>query len=167
MKSGLRLLLEVGLLLGLCTGLALFLPRWLAEAALDWCAPAEFPLDSLSAEQVAELERRKAVAIRRLETKHELTLEVIKGQLSLLEAASRFRSLNEGLHTPASSRRFPGATTEERQCQEVIYWVREVMACKPQEPNPELVKRLEAELRHELSQPGGLSLPAVKPEGFP
>jgi hypothetical protein len=82
---------------------------------------------------------------------------VAEGRLGLLEAAGRFRELDQ--HWPALEprRAQPGATDEERYCRVVIATVASFLDDRPQ-MRAAVIERLEAELRGYLER-GDLRLP--------
>jgi hypothetical protein len=73
----------------------------------------------------AELDERGRTIFRRLEDKRRVTLELLEGRLSLLQAAVRFRELNaRPRQNPVDLRDlFPGRSDAERVCRQVISWV--------------------------------------------
>src|SRR5262245_28791097 len=73
-----------------------------------------------------ELDRFREAAAARLAAKGRLSIGLLEGRLTLLEAAARFRALNQTRREPcwASWRSpFPGRSDEEHLCREVIAWV--------------------------------------------
>jgi hypothetical protein len=97
----------------------------------------------------------EVAAIRhRLEAKDNLGLEVACGRLTLVEAAARFRDLDE--QPPRFSwedfrRSHPGATEEERYCREVIKFVGRMLEARGVTDSP-IVSRLEQELQAHLER---------------
>src|SRR5262245_44543068 len=74
-----------------------------------------------------ELEQQRLGAVRRIAERQAVVDAVVAGRMDLLQAAARFRHLNESL--PEVSRDvirayFPGASDEERVCRQVIHWLR-------------------------------------------
>jgi hypothetical protein len=99
--------------------------------------------------------------LERIAAKGRLAEEVAEGRLGLLEAAARFRDLNERSHVGDEESyrlNYPGGSAEERSCREVISYVREALDCR--RGDPAVVARLETELNDRLS--GGLRLPAAR-----
>jgi hypothetical protein len=85
---------------------------------------------------------------------------VIAGRLSLLEAAARFRDLDE--QRPAASRQarcatHAGASDDECHCRAVLQYVGAEVELRPG-ADPGVAERLDAELRSLLEQ-GNLRLP--------
>jgi hypothetical protein len=108
---------------------------------------------------VAVEDRCQEVERRHVE-KQRLAGEVIAGRLSLLEAAARFRDLDE--QPPAACREalrgnYWGASDDECHCRAVLQYVRVEMCLRPG-VDPDLAERLEAELRA-LREHGDLRLP--------
>jgi hypothetical protein len=89
---------------------------------------------------------------------------LIRGELTLSEAAACFQSVNARRPPGVSSGSdgHPGSSEEERLCRHVLEWVRVELA--DQVPNAGLLLRLEAELEEQLRQ-SDLRLPALPP-GF-
>ena len=101
--------------------------------------------------------------------KRRLAEEVIDGRLGLLEAARRYRDLDEQpppFYWEAFRRTYPGASDDERHCRNVIGYVGTALQDRP-DADPALVARLEAELE-DLLRRGDLRLPgpvAAPPDG--
>jgi hypothetical protein len=98
----------------------------------------------------------------RIVRKQALAEEIIEGRMTLLEAAARFRALDEApprFHWEQFRRGYPGAGDEERHCREAIGFVRTWLEARGYEPGS-VVPRLEAELQEHLDR-GDLRLPAV------
>jgi hypothetical protein len=99
---------------------------------------------------------------------------VIAGRLSLLEAAARFRDLDE--QPPAARREvlrcaYPGASDDECRCRAVLQYVWVEARDRPG-ADPAVAKRLEAELRGLLGHgdvrlPGSEDIPAGVGEARP
>jgi hypothetical protein len=111
--------------------------------------PGPAGADSTEAPGVVAADPRCQEIDRSSAEKRRLAGEVIAGQLSLLEAAARFRDLDE--RPPAACRRglraaFPGASDDECHCRAVLSYVREELWHRPG-ADPAAADRLEAELR--------------------
>jgi hypothetical protein len=81
-----------------------------------------------------DLAHQLLLSKRRNETRRDLTLRVIAGELTLQETGARFRKLND--ETPDFSwdvfrLGFPGASDEERCCWQVIHRVESELAPDP------------------------------------
>jgi hypothetical protein len=141
---------------------ALALPR----AANFWAVPGPAGADLTAAPGVPAADARCQEVERRHVEKRRLAGEVIDGRLSLLEAAARFRDLDE--QPPAACREalratYPGASDDECHCRAVLQYVRVEMRLRPG-VDPDLTERLEAELRA-LLEHGDLLLPG--PDNIP
>jgi hypothetical protein len=116
-------------------------------------------------EQAVEAEGRRLDAlskgvVRRATTKEAVVQDLIDGRLGLLEAAARFRDLNERLPAfPWGEFRqvYPGGSDDERHCRQVIAFVLANVRSRP-EGDAAVVGRLEAELQGRLDR-GDLRLP--------
>jgi hypothetical protein len=121
-----------------------------------------------SREQEQFLNAQGVLLKQRMDRKREVSMAVVEGRMSLLDAAALFRDLDQTgpnigwEHYRAS---FPGGTDEERHCREVIVWV-ERMVDPPPPERAAVVERLERELE-ELLRHGPLSLPERGTEPVP
>jgi hypothetical protein len=90
-------------------------------------------------------------SIRRIQAKVQIADEVVAGRLTLLEAARRYRPLQES--APGGLRyllrKYPGATEQEVLCRNVITFARGTPSMQPERAT--VVARLEAELAEYLS----------------
>jgi hypothetical protein len=108
-----------------------------------------------------ELEQRTRAVIGRLERKEKIVKALLAGRLTLLQAAARFRALNEG--PPAFGwdqfrDAMPGGSDDERHCHEVIEFAYHVVSHDDPHRAAELREGLRAELRQHLGR-GPLRLP--------
>jgi hypothetical protein len=81
-----------------------------------------------------DLAHQLLLSKRRNKTRRDLTLRVIAGELTLQEAAARFRKLNEeapDFSWTALRLEFPGASDEEHCCWQVIRWVEGELVADP------------------------------------
>jgi hypothetical protein len=120
----------------------------------------DLPRIQRGSERSDELDAVRHDTLRRLQAKERLTLELIKGKVTLLEAARRFRELAP---VPADVwheivAREKGATEGERLCRWVIEYARGVATDQAIDPRP-VVARLEAELAAQLARHGNDALP--------
>ena len=132
-------------------------PDWLAELGLDTLDLPESLLRIESAEQTqGEMGRRQALVVERIAAKNRVTAELIGGRLTLLEAAARFRDLNDiPEDCPDPYRQaFSGDSDGEKLCRQVIAWV----AAELRGRSSPLVECLEAELQDLLGR-GAIELP--------
>jgi hypothetical protein len=108
-------------------------------------------------EQSVEEELR--LAERRWEDKQQVTCALLKGRLTLREAAARFRDIDVGIPLKAQAQRPPQYSEEEWACRQVIAFVHGELAGNRQAPAQaeEWVARLEAEyqkhFRHGIGPP--------------
>jgi len=111
-----------------------------------------------------ELEQKRLEVIRRIVERQGVVDAVVAGRMDLLQAAARFRHLNDRLPEGgmvAFRAYFPGASDEERLCRQVIHRLRYPGADRDDGPD-ELAARLEAQL-NDLLRRGGLTLPPFPP----
>jgi hypothetical protein len=89
-----------------------------------------------------------------LAAKNRIAAAVEAGQLSLLDAADRYRKLNESqpdFDWPAFRERIPAGSEEERHCRQVLGWVEARLRIDQPEKLEAVMARLEAELQHSLA----------------
>lgn len=155
-----RFALAVVLPLVLLTGIAFADPTLVAGLGLRlWDDDDSDPAPSLRRErQRAErLARDDDVALRRVLAKNRVTVELIEGRLTLLQAAAWFRHLNgETGGTPVrSGDNRPEETEGEHFCRLVLGWARNELKSRPESPAREVFARLEGELAAELARGRG------------
>ena len=137
---------------------------WLALPSLSWANGPQRQAAALEAERqrLAKLERQSKVILGRIAAKRGVTLQLLAGELTLLEAADCFRALNEApSDCPATAYLMlhPGSSTGERLCRQVISWAAgELLGSDPEEGRA-TVKRLEDELEAILATSGTVHLP--------
>jgi hypothetical protein len=108
-----------------------------------------------------ELERKIKAVLRRLERKERIVKALLAGRLTLLEAASRFRALNQGPPEFSWDRfrdSLPGDSDDERHCYEVIEFVYNALRQDDPRRAAEVRECLRAQLREDL-RCGPLRLP--------
>jgi hypothetical protein len=149
-----RLLLSLALLAALMTALA---------GARKWRGRAPLPEAPGEEAREAELDRRLRVARQRIDAKWKVVRRLLAGELTLLEAAARFRDLNaEPADCPCrESYLWPNTSPEERQCRQVIAWGRALGRDDRSGATGAVVDRLEAELAALLAR-GAIRLPEGK-----
>jgi transposase-like protein len=158
-----RLLGSAGVTAIVLTTLTVFSPPWLRESEESSTRLISFD----PAEE--DLERRRQEVLWREETKLTIARDVADGRVSLMEAASRFRTLAE--NTPdfrwnQFRQSFPGGSDEERHCQAVIVLLEaDLMVVDPARAE-KCVAMLQAELR-ELLKKGTPRLPEKHPRRCP
>ncbi len=115
--------------------------------------------------RAVELERVRQEVLRRTTARQAVIDAVVAGRMDLLQAAARFRQLNESLPEVGRGllRAFiPGASDEERLCRQVINCVRGPGVNRDGEPYEPAAARLEAQLNNLLRR-GELQLPPDPP----
>jgi hypothetical protein len=145
--------------------LALILSAALLAAVMlarpDWLTPDSQPKASAArpwVKGVYPADPRVALVARRKAVKEELARSLFDGELTLLEAAERFRVLDGDL--PAV-KAMPG----ERLCNLAISWAAAVMQNdRPQHEVAARVAVLRRELQDHVARHGGVLLPAVEAE---
>ncbi len=109
----------------------------------------------------AEIANRNEIVRERIFAQYEITNNVIAGRLTLFEAAAAFRDVRERtkVYVNRAVTNFPGDTLEERQCRQVISWVRSELSTVSPDEGELLVEQLEAELQEHKRQHGTVRLP--------
>jgi hypothetical protein len=162
MSARLRLVLASGLVAALAGGLLFLRPQGLSTLGRDGK-----DLLALSGElgealrEEAELDSRRELLVRQVNAKSEAVTELLAGRLALLQAAARFRDLEEALpDSLAAPRRPPGGAADgERQCREVMTWVDNWLRVQAPEQAAGVAARLEEELRRHRGPDGTILLP--------
>jgi hypothetical protein len=124
-------------------------------------APAEDESDA-EALRGGEPSQEIGAVMSRIRRKEAFAEGVIKGRVTLLEAAAAFRVLDEApprFHWDEFRAAYPGADDDERHCREVIGYVNTWLVGRGYESGW-IVRRLEAELQGHIDR-GDLRLPAV------
>jgi len=108
--------------------------------AVAWADPA-------AAEVSRDLDVQQAEALRRSEVKTTLTASLLRGEVTLEQAADRFRAVNSGGVRPYGrlSDLYPGVTEEELSYRQVILFVRGMTRVIP-DAVAERLPALEAEV---------------------
>jgi hypothetical protein len=155
--------LLIGLVLVSAAGVLFFLPAQLAEVTQQafTAKPGSFPPTD-EEERRQNLDWQTEIVLGRLKVKEEVIQELIAGRMTFLQAAACFCQLNtqppgfRTIYAPTS-----GTTVEERNCRQVINWVKAKLSRDG--AHSDLVPRLEQELEQLLHQPGGIDLPPYNP----
>ena len=162
MSTGLRLLLVIGLFAAL-VGSVLFVSSGGLALLGRECGELPDLLGQLNEERrrEAELDREWQRTLRRITVKSQAVEALIDGHLSLMQAAARFRDLEE---TPGDTRNPPGRSAGgtadgERLCREVIQWVHGHLRRSDPEFADEMAACLEAELWQHQALDGRIDLP--------
>ncbi len=142
--------------------LGLSRPGALTELGLDSCDLPEINRVLEENRQLTGvLERRNEVVVRRMHAKREVAWDLIDGRLTLIEAAARFRLLND------SPSEFPnrhlglieGRNDAERLCRQVIAWAHNELIVREPRRAGEFAAALTAQLDALLAAEGELRLP--------
>jgi hypothetical protein len=159
MKAAMTLLLISAVLLAAAT---VFRPNWLA--------PGSRPEPTVArpwVEFTVAPDPRIALLARRKVDKEEVVQRLFDGELTVLEAAERFRRLNAsppGLED-FTSKVHPGGDEGERLCNQAITWTRAVMVhARPQAEVEARVAVLRRELQDHVATHGGVELAAAGAE---
>jgi hypothetical protein len=104
-----------------------------------------------------ELDHHRGIVLRRIVAKQQVVGELQAGRLTLLQAAARFRDLEEALPVTRGwpPRATSGPAEGERWCREVMAWAQ----TQHGEYLPDLAARLEADLRRHRGTDGTVRLP--------
>jgi hypothetical protein len=102
--------------------------------------------------EAQELERASEAVRRRLATRQCIASDLAAGRLTLHQAAARFEVLN---HESAACQEavrwsFPGRSTEEQTCRQVIAWTQGVVARQSSARAEAVTRSLNAELERKL-----------------
>jgi hypothetical protein len=142
MSAGLRLVLAIGLVAALAGGLLV-----LGELG-------EEPRKG------DELARHGEHLLRHINAKSEVVAELLGGRLTLLQAAARFRDLEETPPDRLAVPRLPGGAADgERHCRAVMRWVDNWLKVQAPEQAAGMAARLEEELRRHRGPDGIIRLP--------
>src|SRR5712691_10131221 len=149
MKGLARFILCIGFAIGMLVGLNWLAPGFVAGLGLD----SEGLFDLAVANERARLHTEELVArdrqfVANLEGKQQVLRELLDERLTLREAAARFQELNEACPAYDWERfreNFPGRTTEERHCRQVLVAVRPYLESNHSASRDRLA-RLETEL---------------------
>jgi hypothetical protein len=149
MNSFMRLLTCAALTGAALTSLNRTCPEWVSAAGLDfWKLPDLWQEYHDSSRRLAEQEAQNAPLLTRVGARSKIVERVTDGSMSLFEAASAFRALNQGSGTaiPVQIRQeFPDASDEECLCRQVILWTETDLQAKGEcSRATEVVTRLQA-----------------------
>jgi len=162
MAACLRVLAGVALSAALLAGGAPLLPpRLLADLGLDWGDLSDLP--RRHAEQRAradDLRRRDGAALERGRARREVAHRLLAGELTLFEAAARFKRLNDTPDGPAVDyrRNFPAPSDGESLCRWVLHYAEtELLDAGVTDPGP--LESLRGQLEERLVRDGTVELP--------
>jgi hypothetical protein len=142
-------------LIGVSVTAALIQPEWAPELCLSRWAPD----NALSGEQQqsAELDKINQAEKRRVVLRIAMTRRLMNNSVTLFETAALFHQLNQEWRPDFVAGEFPGCSSEEAACRQVITWVQK----ETQQGDGQLVQRLEEDLRRHKEQHGRVILPEV------
>jgi len=154
-----RHLMSLSLLLAVLAG-----PRtqWLDALTASWAALSEARQAFGREEQRGRrLAGQTEAAQERTALKEAVVRRLLAGELTLLEAAARFKYLNENAGTRRDyfRERYPALSAEEAACRQVITWVYVELNQTARDRAAATVARLEAELEGHLRSEGKVELP--------
>jgi hypothetical protein len=154
-----RHLMSLSLLLAVLAG-----PRtqWFDSLSASWSALSEARRTFEGERQRRQrLDAQDGLADRRLALRGEVVRQLIAGELTLPEAAARFKQLNEQMAARRDyfRERYPSLSAEEAACRQVILWAEVELRHTAPERAAEVVRRLEAELEGHLQCDGKVELP--------
>jgi hypothetical protein len=112
--------------------------------------------------RTAKLERYGARLLERTEARRAVINYLVDGQLTLLEAAQYFRTLNDSdpEHATSEFDIYEGQTEAEQFCRRVIAYASGEMKLSAPERANQVVSRLEVELSEYLARYGRVEWPA-------
>jgi hypothetical protein len=138
--------------------IGIFRPGWATTVGVDVWNVAKLERARTAQERRAELLERQCEIIRyRCAAKEQVVRDVLARRLTLLEAASEFRSLNAeppDFPSPPPDECF-GRTENERYCRLVLDWVRSASEDLTPSQADEILRLLEEELETHLAAHGG------------
>jgi hypothetical protein len=152
-------LVVLGLVAAVLFGIAWAQPDLLACCGLNFAEISQYQEQEVREQQRREsMDRHHQVILRRIEAKNEVVRELTTGQLSLMQAARRFKDLDE---TPATCqddyrRSYPGRSDGEKACRQVLRWVESHLETLTPSQADALRRRLDAEWHEGLRLGGGI-----------
>lgn len=162
MRFYLRLLLCLGLLLGLVQAAAYVQPRWLALMGLDWQQLSHLRRDLQREGRRTELlEVQRGYLVPRVHEKTAITREVVAGRWGLGQAALEFRRLNAwgGPGSSYGCHGDPADDSDEGLCRQVLLWVKAELEFTATSRSPDVWQRVEEEYRALRGSDGVIHLP--------
>jgi hypothetical protein len=150
MNRLMRVLSGVALTGAALTALHCTCPAWVSSVGLDfWNLPDLYQECHDGSRRLAQQKAQGAPLLARIGARSKIVEGVADGSMSLFEAASAFRELNEqgsGTAVPIHIRQeFPDGSEEECLCRQVILWTDAELRAKGQSSRAaEVVARLEA-----------------------
>jgi len=147
------------LALGGLAGMSQAVPEWVEDSGLDfWNLPRVNRQLELQARRTEDLDARLENTFSRIEIRQRVVDQILAGQMSLREAAAKFRELTQAVpkHVELVKLHYPDMSEDEMYCRYVLDYL--WRGCGfPKEPTPVLLK-LQRELEHARHQAGGVRL---------
>jgi hypothetical protein len=143
-----RVLFLLPFLVGIGVGVLLHSPDMTGNYPSERELPADF-----EASKSDQLDRSSIAAVHAIKGKYRICQEIVAGCCTLREAALFFRILDE--MNPSFDQKhfetcYPGRSTEERFCREVVVWMKDRELKKGGAQARQAREQLEAELSHLL-----------------
>jgi hypothetical protein len=152
-------LLVVGAFALASAGVGYAAPETARNLGLDyWSLPGLVAECDAATQDDAEIDARLRGIRKSIKARTEVAEQAAAGELSLLEAAARFREVtfDDESYQGSLRKRYPGMSDDERLCRNVLSYVEASSSSGTREH----LARLKAELNDLLKQPGGIRLPA-------
>jgi hypothetical protein len=135
-------------------------PETVRNLGLDyWSLPELVAQCDAATQSGAEIDAQLPGITRSIKVRTEVAEQAAAGELSLLEAAVKFReaTFDDESYQGSLRKRYPGMSDEERLCRNVLSYVEAAASSSGARRH---LARLKAELDDLLKQPGGIRLPA-------
>ncbi len=142
-------LLTSALCAALLAGASFPEPEWPQELGFDFWSLSDLdPEFHAEQRRRADLDALDATALQRVALKDAVIRDLLNGRMTLVEAAGQFRRINDNYANADAILRlmFPGTTTEEALCRNVLTFVEMSLQNEPDQGAPVL-----HELRGELA----------------
>jgi hypothetical protein len=160
MNASIRFMLALVLVTAALAGIGLSRPGWVEGLGLVW-RPDVKPRGSCPVEDESDVVARRIVA------RTEIIRRLIDREMTLFDAASWFRILNETpAHRPQMSwKKLPGGCDNEKVCRQVLLWARvHLRDTVPSSQAKATLAALESELSEHIARNGKVNLPGSEEE---
>ena len=140
-------------------GISQAIPEWAEDSGLDfWNLPRINRQLELQARRSEDLDARFESALSRIEMRQQVLDELLAGQITLREAAAKFRELTLAVpkHAELIALHYPNMTEDEMYCRYVLDYLRRYTGLD-KEPTPAMI-RLQREFEYARHQSGGVHL---------
>jgi hypothetical protein len=145
MLCGSRLILTSGLFITFLGGLSQVMPGSMEVLGLDWHQIVEAYQTHRDGQlKFQELQELDVLVLQNLKKKEALTLEVLQGKAEVLEAARRFREVDQSIGLLAN---LSGAKNDEFYCRQVITWAKETIKRYPKRWDKGILHQLEHQVQ--------------------